>query len=109
MGCRSRRGRWLAFVVPIAVLPLAPWLVLSPLMARSIESRTRQALDTSLSNMSMASGGGAVAAVGWGPGSWPVVVRSVGLPPAVARLPVDLTVPLEQLAFRVPMNGPPPS
>ena len=42
------RHPWI-FLIP--ALALSPWLFLSPLIARSIENRTRQAVDTLLSNM----------------------------------------------------------
>jgi hypothetical protein len=44
-----RRG-WI-FLIP--VLALSPWLFLGPLIARMIEKRTKQAVDTLLSNMMM--------------------------------------------------------
>lgn len=55
--------RWFAFIAPIAVLPLAPWLFLSPMFARSIRSRTLRSLDTLLSNISVAAGDGTAAEV----------------------------------------------
>ncbi len=42
---------WKVFLAP--VLALAPWLVISPLMAKAIEKRTIAALDTLLNNMLM--------------------------------------------------------
>lgn len=48
---------WLAFAIPIATLPLLPWLFLSPMIARSIRSRTFSALDTLLANMEVAGRG----------------------------------------------------
>ena len=44
------RHAWI-FLIP--ALALSPWLFLAPLIGRSIENRTRQALDTLLSNMLM--------------------------------------------------------
>jgi hypothetical protein len=40
---------WWIFLIPL--LALSPWLFLSPMIARSIEKRTVQAVDTLLSNM----------------------------------------------------------
>jgi hypothetical protein len=42
------RRIWI-FLIPL--LSLSPWLFLAPLMGRSIENRTKQAVDTLLSNM----------------------------------------------------------
>lgn len=42
-----------AWVFLIPVLALSPWLFLAPLIARSIEKKTAQAVDTLLSNMMM--------------------------------------------------------
>jgi hypothetical protein len=40
---------WWIFV--IAILPLTPWIVLGPLIGRSIQTRTRAAVDALISNM----------------------------------------------------------
>jgi len=45
---------WLAFAVPLAVLPGVPGAFLSPMIARSVHSRTLRALDTLLANMEAA-------------------------------------------------------
>ncbi|HUQ30808.1 MAG TPA: hypothetical protein VM095_01755, partial [Pyrinomonadaceae bacterium] len=42
---------WWVFLIP--VLALSPWLFLAPMIARSIENKTKQAVDTLLSNMMM--------------------------------------------------------
>lgn len=42
------RHAWI-FLIPL--LTLSPWLFLSPLIARTIEKRTKQAVDTLLGNM----------------------------------------------------------
>ena len=44
---------WWLFLMPVAVL--APWLVLAPLIGRSIENNTKQAVDTLVNNMIMLS------------------------------------------------------
>lgn len=44
------RHAWI-FLIPM--LALSPWLFLAPLMVRSIEKKTAQAIDTLLSNMTM--------------------------------------------------------
>lgn len=44
------RHAWI-FLIPL--LALSPWLFLAPLIGRSIDRRTRQAVDTLLSNMLM--------------------------------------------------------
>lgn len=44
------RRPWI-FLIPL--LALSPWLFLGPLISRSIEKRTKQAVDTLLSNMVM--------------------------------------------------------
>ncbi len=41
---------WMLFATIIAVLPVTPWLVLSPLIAGSIRKRTQQALSTLANN-----------------------------------------------------------
>lgn len=43
--------RWWIFLIP--VLALSPWLFLSPLIARMVEKKTTQAVDTLLNNMVM--------------------------------------------------------
>lgn len=43
--------QWWIFLIP--VLALSPWVFLGPAIARSIEKRTIQAVDTLLSNMMM--------------------------------------------------------
>lgn len=43
--------QWLLRITPVAVLPLAPWLVISPLMMRWIRGRTECALDGLLANV----------------------------------------------------------
>jgi hypothetical protein len=40
---------WWIFV--IAIVPLTPWLVLGPVIGRSIQKRTREAVDALLANM----------------------------------------------------------
>lgn len=50
----ARGWHWLAFAAPLAVLPLAPWLFLSPVLTRKIRSRTVAALDTLLANIQAA-------------------------------------------------------
>lgn len=47
--------QWLLFAMGISFLPVAPWLVLSPLIARSIAKRTRNALDLLVINASQMS------------------------------------------------------
>jgi hypothetical protein len=42
---------WLYFAVPLSLLPLSPWLVLSPLMARRTRRRTIAALDVFLTSL----------------------------------------------------------
>lgn len=44
------RRAWI-FLIPL--LALSPWLFLGPLIARTIEKRTKQAVDTLLNNMMM--------------------------------------------------------
>lgn len=44
------RHVWI-FLIPLAAL--SPWLFLAPVMGRTIENKTRQAVDTLLSNMIM--------------------------------------------------------
>lgn len=46
----AMRHAWI-FLIPL--LALSPWLFLAPLIGRSIENRTRQAIDMLLSNMLM--------------------------------------------------------
>jgi hypothetical protein len=43
--------KWWIFLIP--VLALSPWLFLSPMIARLMEKKTTQAVDTLLSNMMM--------------------------------------------------------
>jgi hypothetical protein len=43
--------QWWIFLIP--VLALSPWLFLGPVIGRSIEKKTTQAVDTLLSNMMM--------------------------------------------------------
>ena len=45
---------WWIFV--IAVAPLTPWLVLGPLIGRSVQTRTRAAVDALLANMVLLGG-----------------------------------------------------
>jgi hypothetical protein len=41
--------RWWIFLIPIAVL--SPWVVLAPVLGRSMERRTTAAIDDLISNM----------------------------------------------------------
>lgn len=45
----------LAFTISISIAPLAPWLVLSPILTRLFRSRTLKALSTLLDNMVLGS------------------------------------------------------
>lgn len=45
---------WTLAIVPIAVLPLCPWLILSPMMTRALAAKTSRALDTLLTNIEAA-------------------------------------------------------
>jgi hypothetical protein len=42
--------KWMALTIAGCLIPVSPWLVLSPMIARSLERRTRSALDTLLVN-----------------------------------------------------------
>lgn len=37
---------WMAFALIGGIIPATPWLILSPIMARAIEKRTKEAIDT---------------------------------------------------------------
>jgi hypothetical protein len=50
------RWDWLNFALPAAVLPLSPWVVLSPLLARRTRQRTIRALDGLLTNLASLKG-----------------------------------------------------
>lgn len=41
---------WMLFAVGVAMLPVTPWLILSPMMSRTIRSRTENALTTLVTN-----------------------------------------------------------
>lgn len=47
-------GRWLIIAIIGAMIPVSPWLVLSPLMARKIRNRTCTALQVLVDNASYA-------------------------------------------------------
>lgn len=42
--------KWMAFAMIGSLVPVSPWLVLSPIIGRSIEKRTKSALDTLVVN-----------------------------------------------------------
>jgi hypothetical protein len=50
----AREGFWLLLTAPLALLPFAPWLILSPLMCRAIRRRTIEALDRLLAHIANA-------------------------------------------------------
>jgi len=44
---------WLAFVLPLTLLPILPWLVIAPLVGRATQRRTEQALVSLLATVTM--------------------------------------------------------
>jgi hypothetical protein len=46
----NRGWRWIAVAFAAALVPVSPWLVLSPLIARQLRRRTERALNTLLKN-----------------------------------------------------------
>lgn len=46
----ARGWSWMLFAVGTALLPIAPWLILAPLLAGAIRQRTQLALNTLVSN-----------------------------------------------------------
>jgi hypothetical protein len=49
----AQGGRWVAMAMIFGILPVAPWVVISPLMVRMIRKRTHQALDVLAHNSSL--------------------------------------------------------
>lgn len=49
-GANNGGFTWVLIVIGICLLPGLPWLVLSPMMSRWMEKRTKQALDTLVNN-----------------------------------------------------------
>jgi hypothetical protein len=48
---------WVGFAALVSLLPLSPWLVLSPVIIRALRTRTVEALDTCLSSIDVMSQG----------------------------------------------------
>lgn len=42
--------KWMLMAIGVSMLPVAPWLILSPLMAKSIRKRTQNAIETLIRN-----------------------------------------------------------
>lgn len=47
---------WMLFIGPLVLLPLLPWIVLTPLLCRRFRNRARQALDDLLKSLTVAQG-----------------------------------------------------
>jgi hypothetical protein len=45
--------QWIAFAFGVAILPVAPWLFLSPIVARRIRQRTQAAIETLVRNAAL--------------------------------------------------------
>ena len=46
----AQGSQWLLFAICVSMLPVAPWLFISPLMSRSIQKRTEDAITTLVRN-----------------------------------------------------------